>query len=151
MTKRIQTLKQEDGFTFVETLLVLTIVMVIITFPIVQTKGVQEDMETALFFESFRSSITLMHNHAILNNQWTVIETKPDNREVHFRVLGVRNHPLEHRLRLPDSVSFRGSTMRFEFHPGSGTQAQLSPCRIQTKDGMVTLSFKMGSGRFAFE
>lgn len=142
---------KEDGFTLIETLLVLSILMIIITFPQAQTKGVQEDMETALFIESFRSSITLMQSHAIMNHQRTIIDTKPENREVHFRVHGVRNHPLEHRLSLPDSISFRGSAMSFVFLPGSGTQAQLSPCRMQTKDGLLTLSFKMGSGRFAFE
>lgn len=141
-------LKTQEGFTLIESILVLFIIGLIFSFPIFSIRGVEEDIELDLFFEELSSSITMMQNHAILNNQPTYVEADPELKKFLFRVRGERQHELNHELIVPDSVTLIGTVRQYEFQSQSGNQGNLNRLRMDTNQGRYELVFQMGSGRF---
>lgn len=108
----------------------------------------KSQLETALFFEEVRSSITLMQNHAVLNDQWTEVEIRPQARELVFRVIGDQNHSLNHSISLPEDIKILGGSKLYRFLSGSGNQGNLNKTKFEVNDDIYELSFKLGSGRF---
>ncbi|GAA0352616.1 hypothetical protein GCM10008932_02000 [Alkalibacterium iburiense] len=148
----LNNIKESEGFTLIETALVLSIVSIILSLPIVHFKALQVEAETQLFFETLGSSLTLAQSYAILNQDWPLIEFKPDTREVSFRA-GKRtdNHPINHRISFPDSISMPGGTREFRFSSSTGNQSNISPIPFDTAKGRVNVRFKFGKGRFTVE
>lgn len=144
-------MKKDDGFTLMETLLVLSILSLLISFPIVQFSSMREESEHQLFFDSLRSSITLIQTHAVINNEWTVMEVRPVNNKIYFRVPAHINHPASHTLSLPDGITIQGTSRDYDFKSGTGNQGNLHPVIFQTRKGKVELKFQMGSGRFVID
>lgn len=151
--KRLQRsdMEKENGFSLIETLLVLSLVSFIVSMPILHFNRLKIETETQLFFESLESSITLVQSHAILNNEWTVIEFSPSSKQVSFRVAGDREHPLNHRLYLPESMSMASGFMEYNFNSETGNQSNLKKLRFYTSKGEVEFGFLFGSGRFSYE
>ncbi|EXJ22776.1 hypothetical protein ADIAL_1798 [Alkalibacterium sp. AK22] len=141
-------LKQEDGMTMIESLLVLSLVSVIISMPVAHFKRLSKRTETELFIEAMSASLTLVQNYAVLNDEWTVVEFKPSHKEVSFRVVGRRGHPIEHTLVLPDHLQMLNNGMEFRFSRKSGNIGTYGPVRFRTPEGMIEFAFQMGSGRF---
>lgn len=144
-------LKKENGFSLVETLLVLSLVSFILSIPILHFNRMKIESETQLFFESLESSITLIQSHAILNNEWTVIEVSPSSKQINFRVAGDREHPINHRLYLPETMSLASGSVVYNFYSETGNQTQLKKLRFYTAKGEVEFGFLFGSGRFSYE
>ncbi|OJF94302.1 competence type IV pilus minor pilin ComGD [Alkalibacterium sp. 20] len=146
-------LKQDKGFTLIEVLLVLSLVSLLATFPVVHFTQIKKETETQLFFESLRSSITLIQSEAIVNHHWTKMEVRPTNRLIRFRVTGADNtkHPANHILYLPESISLVGTTKDYSFSSGSGNLGNINVIYFNTIHGRVSVSFQMGSGRFVIE
>lgn len=144
-------LKKSEGFTLIETVLVLSIVSIILSMPIVYFNKLKVESETQLFFETLGASITLAQSYAILNQDWTVMEVRPDSRDISFRVVGDRNHPIAHRLSLPESLSMPGGSREFRFSSSTGNQSDIVQVPFDTVNGRVNLRFKFGKGRFTIE
>ncbi|WP_423188789.1 competence type IV pilus minor pilin ComGD [Alkalibacterium sp. f15] len=146
-------LKQDKGFTLIEVLLVLSLVSLLATFPVLHFAQIKKETETQLFFESLRSSITLIQSEAIVNNHWTMMEVRPTNRLIRFRVTGAGNskHPSNHILYLPESISVVGIMRDYSFSSGSGNLGNINVIHFNTIHGRVSVSFQMGSGRFVIE
>ncbi|GEK91357.1 competence type IV pilus minor pilin ComGD [Alkalibacterium kapii] len=145
--------EQEEGFTLLEVLLTLVIVSVITAIPIMHFTQLKKETETQLFFESLRSGITLIQNEAVFNNQWTTMEVRPTNRLIRFRVTGRENenHPANHILDLPESISLIGTSKEYMFSKKSGNLGNINKVNFNTIHGRVSVSFQMGSGRFVIE
>lgn len=146
-------LKQDNGFTLIEVMLVLSLVSLLVTIPVLNFTRMKEETETQLFFESLRSGITLIQNEAIVNDHWTLMEVRPRNRLIRFRVTGANNgaHPANHILYLPDSVSLVGTATEYSFSRGSGNLGNFIGIGFNTIHGRVNVSFQIGSGRFVIQ
>lgn len=138
----------EKGFTLIEIVVVSFVAMIILSFPVLSFKRVQEQAEIDLFLEQLVSSLTLIQNQAILNNDWTEVEISPEYRRFRFRVIGDRNHRVNHTLELPESVSLTGGIKRKRFLSGSGNLGDYSPIHLYTANGRYEIDYKFGSGRF---
>lgn len=141
-------LKEQSGFTLIESLIVLNLVWLFLLIPVIPFNSMKSQMETSLFFEEVRSSITLMQNHAVLNNQRTEVEIRPQAGELVFRVIGDQNHLLNHTISLPEEIEILGGSKLYRFLSGSGNQGNLNKTRFEVNDDIYELSFKLGSGRF---
>lgn len=141
-------LKQEEGITIIESLLVLSLVSVFISLPVIQFSRLSQKAETEVFIEAFNSSLTLAQNYAVLNDEWTAVDLKPAHGEITFRVVGKRNHPIEHTLKLPEHIQLLNSGTEFRFSRKSGNMGSYGPVRFRTPEGVVEFAFQMGSGRF---
>lgn len=143
-----RSMKRDEGMTLIETLLVLAVLSLMISIPTVQFSRLKERSETALFFETFQSSVTLMQNYAILNDKWTVIEFRRPLKDISFRVAGERGHPIEHKLSLPDHISLLNDLTEFRFSRGTGHISGHEVIRFRTPEGIVEFAFQLGSGRY---
>lgn len=141
-------LYQEEGMTLIETLLVLSVVSLFLLLPTVHFNHLAKKSETALFFESFQSSITLVQNYAVLNDVWTVVRFRPSRGDIYFRVGGEADHPIEHVLTLPEHVRILNTTVEFRFSKNSGNIGQFETITFETPEGIVDYVFQLGSGRF---
>lgn len=141
-------LKKEDGVTLIETLLVLTVVSFILVLPTIHFDYLTKKSETALFFESFQSSMTLVQNYSVLNDEWTVVRFRPSRGDIYFRVGGEPDHPIEHVIDLPEHVQLLNKTVEFRFSKNSGNIGHFETIRFKTPEGIVEYAFQLGSGRF---
>ncbi|PRY82166.1 competence type IV pilus minor pilin ComGD [Alkalibacterium olivapovliticus] len=141
-------LYKEDGLTLIESLLVLSVVTLLLTLPTVHFNYLTKKSETALFFESFQSSVTLAQNYSVLNDAWTVVTFLPSRGEITFRVAGEANHPIEHVLTLPDHIILLNKTVEFRFSRKSGNIGQFETISFHTPEGIIDYVFQLGSGRF---
>ena len=144
-------LKKSEGFTLIETVLVLSVVSLILSIPFVHFNKLRVESETQLFFESLGSSITLVQTYAILNQEWTVMDVRPGSRDISFRVVNDRNHPIAHKLPLPESLSLPGGAREFRFSSNTGNQSDILQVPFETTKGKVNFKFKFGKGRFTIE
>ncbi|MDZ7834859.1 MAG: competence type IV pilus minor pilin ComGD [Alkalibacterium sp.] len=151
--KAAVSLEADQGFTLLEMTLVLAVVSILAAFPVLHFTQTKKETETQLFFESLRSSITLIQSEAIFNKHWTIMEVRPTSRLIRFRVTGKENadHPVNHTLYLPESMSLIGTSKEYSFLSGSGNLGNINEIRFNTARGRVTVSFQMGSGRFVIE
>jgi len=146
-------LKKDDGFTLIEVLLVLSLVSLLATFPVMHFVQLKKETETQLFFEALRSGITLIQTEAVVNDHWTIMEVRPGNRLIRFRVITEENavHPADQTLYLPDSLSLIGTTKDYSFSKSSGNLGNINELSFSTIHGRVSVSFQMGSGRFVIK
>lgn len=149
----INIVKNDDGFTLIEVLLVLSLVSLLATFPVMHFAQLKKETETQLFFESLRSGITLIQTEAVVNDHWTIMEVRPGNRLIRFRVITEENavHPADQTLYLPDSLSLIGTTKDYSFSKSSGNLGNINELSFSTIHGRASVSFQMGSGRFVIK
>lgn len=140
--------KDDTGVTFIESLLVLTVVSFILAMPVVQLNQVRKQSETQLFFDALSSSITLIQNYAVLNNEWTVMDYRPSRGTINFRVVGNTSHPVNHVLTVPDHMKILSTADEIRFVRESGTISNPHTLAFQTINGKVECVFQLGSGRF---
>lgn len=143
-------MKNESGFTLIETLLVLLVTSLLILLPTLSIDKMVESLEIDLFFREMTSNITLMQNHAILAGKKTSVEFYPieNNELIRFKV--ANNHPLNRTLYLYSPYYwFNGSEPRtFDFKSDTGNISASNTIRFNTTQGMYKLTYLMGSGRF---
>src|SRR5690625_2782626 len=92
-------LANEDGFTLLESLVVLMIASLFLLIPILSLQQATERVQIELFFRDLTSQITLMQNHAMLAGQPTKITFIPARDTISFRVMDLENievddHPI---------------------------------------------------------
>lgn len=141
-------IKKDSGFTLIETLLVLSVVSLFLVLPTIHFNYLTRKSETALFFESFQSSVTLVQNYAVLNDVWTVVTFRSSWKEIGFRVSGESDHPIEHIITIPDHIQLLNTSVEFRFSKKSGNIGHYETIKFKTPEGNVEYVFQLGSGRF---
>lgn len=140
--------RNEDGVTFIESIIVLSVIGFIIGLPVVQLNHVRMQSETQLFFDSLSASITLIQNYAVLNNEWTSMEYRPSRGTIYFKVVGKNTHPVNHVLTVPEHMKILSTANEIRFIRSSGTISNPHTLAFQTINGKVECVFQIGSGRF---
>ncbi|MCC5894604.1 MAG: prepilin-type N-terminal cleavage/methylation domain-containing protein [Alkalibacterium sp.] len=141
-------INKDDGMTLIETLLVLSVVSLLLALPTIHFNSLTKKTETAIFFDSFQSSMTLVQNYSVLNDVWTVVRFRPSRGEISFRVSEETGHPIEHILTLPEHVKILNTTVEFRFSKKSGSIGYYETIYFETPEGYVDYVFQLGSGRF---
>ncbi|WP_080146834.1 competence type IV pilus minor pilin ComGD [Marinilactibacillus piezotolerans] len=137
-----------EGFTLIETLLVLALISIMMLLPIIPYDHLKTTMEEDLFFEDVAASITRIQHHAVLNGETTVLTVRPQARDLSFRVIGQLESELNQTIELPEHMDILGGAKVYRFRGFSGNQGNLNIVRFKTKNGFIVLKFKLGSGRF---
>ncbi len=144
-------MKNEEGFTLLETLIVLLVSSLLLMVPTLSMSKMVERMEIDLFFRELTSNITLMQNHSILSGDRTKISFYVERRGdiIDFVAAGT-NHPLNRRMYL-DSPHYRfksPSSEYFRFNGGTGNITKSDTVLFLTSQGEYKLTYLLGSGRF---
>lgn len=140
--------QSSQAFTLIESVVVMGVVAMFILLPLINFTNVSTKMEEDLFIEDLSSSLTLMQNHAILNGQTTSVTIIPNENRIHFNVLQLDQHPLEHSVHFPDSVKVLNNAQIFKFQRDTGNYGSFQTLRFDTSQGWVEFVFQLGSGRF---
>src|SRR5699024_9520699 len=143
---------EENGFTLLETLLVLIITSSLLLFPVLSIKNVTETIQIDLFFRELTSKITNMQAHAILHDKTTDIQFYPENNTIYFRVMDAEKQDeyLKKTWKLNNPYyRLSGTSIKeFSFKKGTGNITKSDRIYIHTTQGEYELVYLMGSGRF---
>lgn len=144
----------EDGYTLIETLLVLFIVGCTFAIPVLAIDKMIVETKVDLFFRELTSNITMMQNHSVLNGERTSVrffnDTNNGNEFVDFNVVLKPDHHLNKRQNLDlDYYHYRNKASKVIYFKGySGHISESSNVHFRTSTADYTLTFWLGSGRF---
>lgn len=144
--------KSEDGFTLVETLLVLFIVSCTFLIPVLAIDKMIEQTTVDLFFRELTGNITMAHTHAVVNGDPTKVEfrRRTDFDDVNFTVMQQPDHPLNKQLILNKDYYYfhnRNQTI-ITFKRYTGNISGSVNIRFGSVNGDYRLTYWLGSGRF---
>ena len=148
-------LASEEGFTLIETLIVLFIISLTLIIPVLSINEMIENMRIELFFRELTTDITLMQNHTILTGEATNItysSTTGDSR-IRFHVISQPNHPIERTTIIDPKIGRFNTQMRITIKHNSrtGNSSQFGTIAFFMKTGRYDLKYYIGSARFEIE
>lgn len=149
-------MKDENGFTLIESLICLVIAFFIISLPVLSIKNTLDTIKIDLFFRELSSNITMMQNHAIINEETTSIQFIPTRDLIRFKVEAKdtsKNECLNQEIQLDESFcELLGNGLQvIYFRAKTGNSWELFPenlIQFKTAKGLYKLVFRLGSGRF---
>ena len=138
----------EKGFTLIEMLVVLSIVMVITSSVIFVSIARLEEMEEKRFFKQFHLDVQRMQMIAISKGNYMYLTFNKEGTKYkveHNNVLLYENH-LPSTIRLSGDSQLKGLT----YHP-NGAILQFGLMRFETKKENKRVVFYIGQGRMNYE
>lgn len=143
---------KEDGFTLLETLLVLMILSISLLFPVIKINDAIQTIQIDLFFRELSAKITQYQTHAMLNGRSTEIRFVHSSQSI---VFSMRNEETDNfqveetwHLNSPYYEITKGESRRIEFKEFTGNITHAGFVPIKTSNGRYRLYHQMGSGRF---
>ncbi|WP_144511074.1 competence type IV pilus minor pilin ComGD [Bacillus sp. FJAT-22090] len=138
----------EEGFTLIETILVLSIVMVITSSIIFVFSGKMEEKEERRFFRQFHLDMQKMQAIAIGETKYTSIKFAENGTK--YRGQSETAILFEHEL--PDRIRLSSDSKLKEiiFHP-NGMVRQFGTLVFETKTGLKNVTIHIGNGRLNYE
>lgn len=140
--------RNEKGFTLIETILVLSIVMVITSSIIYVTSSKIEEVEEKRFFRQFHLDMQRMQSIAIGEYKYTYINFVKNGSKYEAKS---SNAPLfEYELPKHMRLSIYSNLSGIAFHP-NGTVSQFGTFLFETEKGTKTVTVYIGTGRLNYE
>lgn len=139
--------KNSDGFTLVELLVVLSIIMLLLVFPIIQVRKIEEEQKLILFMQMLQNDIFLAQRNAavhqlptriIFSNGCYVIEDNLLNPPILKRTFDTELTITYLSLKAP---------LRFNQDGNISSSGTIS---ITYKNSKYIVTFYLGSGRFTY-
>lgn len=138
--------QRHQGFTLLESLLVLFCISIFFTVPFIMVKHWKEQIEVEMFFNQLERSIEKTHQSAILEGIDTTIEqiNKQKFKFIYEHHGVTRSEYLEVEpplvLRTNENITFKG---------GTGNISKIEHIKIEDRlnDRIVTYKFQFGSGK----
>lgn len=142
--------KKQEGFTLIETLVVLMVSSLLLLMPTLTMGSLIEDLEINLFFRELTSNLTLMQNQAIMSGSGTQVSFYRANDQDRITFEVHKGHPLNREMIL-DGPYYRlagSGTKKFRFKEETGNITSSNFVRVFTNQGDYKLTYLLGSGRF---
>ena len=143
-------LKNQEGFTLIETLIVLLISSILLLIPTLSMGRLIGELEANLFFRELTSNFTLMQNQAIMGGRSTKVTFygMEGVDRINFEV--TTNHPLNREMILESPYYRLGDkgTKSFRFKEGTGNITKSGSIHMFANNGYYKLTYLLGSGRF---
>ncbi len=143
--------KNESGFVLIELTVVLLIVSIMILIPTLSIDKMIESTQVDSFFQELSANVTLMQNHAILNDEATQVQFYKGSKGdvIDFKVIGSSEHPLNRKMVLDsEHYSLSTSLADFRFLKGTGNISKSGTVNFNTSKGSYSFTYWLGSGRF---
>ena len=140
-------MKGRDGFTLIESLLVLLTLSVFFMVPLLGLKHWQEQMEITRFFNTFERSLQKTHQSAIIEAQTTFVTPKQATQVIEFKYYHHGERHIE-VLEAPENLHIHHS-LRTTFFPTTGNIQKITEVVVRNRlDGNQTMyQFQLGSGK----
>lgn len=144
----------QEGFTLLESVLILLITVSLILIPALSIDKMVETVQVDLFFRELSSNITLMQNHSILNGEKTEVRFRPykSGHRIEFLVNSDSTSPLNKTIYLDESLYYFSMNNGREIIFGqTGNISTAGNVSFTTSKGEYKLTYLLGSGRFAID
>lgn len=145
-------INNEEGFTLLETLLVLMVVSMLLSFPVIKINDALQTIQIDLFFRELSAKMTQYQTHAMLSGQDVEIRFIPGTQEIYFnkREEGTETLLEEEiwKLNSPYYELTKGAAKRITFKEYTGNITNAGYVPFKTVEGRYRLYHQMGSGRF---
>ncbi|KQL33839.1 hypothetical protein AN960_19500 [Bacillus sp. FJAT-25509] len=136
------------GFTFVEMLLVLSIMILLLILPINQVRKIEDEQKLTLFIQMLQNDIFLAQRNAIIKQIPTRIIFYQDKYEMEDNLL---NPPVVIR-NFDKSISITYLTLKPPLRFNSdGNISSSGTISIKYKKAEYIITFYLGSGRFKYD
>ncbi|MFD4705251.1 competence type IV pilus minor pilin ComGD [Gottfriedia sp. NPDC058432] len=136
------------GFTFVEMLLVLSIMILLLILPINQVRKIEDEQKLTLFIQMLQNDIFLAQRNAIIKQIPTRIIFYQDKYEMEDNLL---NPPVVIR-NFDKSISITYLTLKPPLRFNSdGKISSSGTISIKYKKAEYIITFYLGSGRFKYD
>lgn len=142
----------QKGFIFLESLLVLSIAVILFSLPMAVTRDSAHKMDVNLFKDSLTNSITSAQNYAVLSGNRIKISLFPKHKEITFKVLAEYSYPYDHSLFLPEGIELLNTRVySYYFNGESGNMPQFDPIVFSVDGEIQKIVFQIGSGKFEWQ
>ncbi|UPM55684.1 competence type IV pilus minor pilin ComGD [Gottfriedia acidiceleris] len=136
------------GFTFVEMLLVLSIMILLLILPINQVRKIEDEQKLTLFIQMLQNDIFLAQRNAIIKQIPTRIIFYQNKYEMEDNLL---NPPVVIR-NYDKSISITNLTLKPPLRFNSdGNISSSGTISIKYKEAEYIVTFYLGSGRFKYD
>jgi competence protein ComGD len=146
---------KEEGFTLLESMLILLITASLILIPTLSIDRMVETVQVDMFFRELSSNITLMQNYSILHGEKTEVRFRPyeSGHRIDFLVNFDASSPLNKTIYLDESLYYftEKSGSEMIFNGDTGNISGGGTVFFNTVKGEYKLSYWLGSGRFAID
>lgn len=143
------TLNNREGFTLIESLLVLFICTMFMLLPTLAIKKTQQVLAVEHFLSSFEKKILFTQQMAVVEMTDTQIVFFKQKQQIKF-LLDKSNEPTNDAiLNVPTALKADGPD-KIIFKNGSGNNGKLAKFSFlwEEKNQMIEFQFQMGSGRY---
>lgn len=138
----------EKGFTLIETVLVLSIVIVITSSIIYVTSSKIDQVEERRFFRQFHLDVQRLQSIAIGEYKYTYLKFEENGTKYVGKSgnIALFENQLPTHMRLTSLSNLKDVA----FHP-NGTVSQFGTLTFETKKGLKSVTLYIGSGRLNYE
>ncbi|MBN8200462.1 competence type IV pilus minor pilin ComGD [Bacillus sp. NTK034] len=143
-------IKNKEGFTFIETLFIFSIFLIIATITAVLLKPQFLYLEKMLFFSQFKSDLLYAQNYAITHQTDVAIQIVPEENRYFAQVKLVADPIISREY--PGIIEIKEGTMPlfFLYGPG-GITNKFGTFYVKADNEQYKITFLIGRGRFYVE
>lgn len=141
-------LENEKGFTLIEMLLVLSIVMVMTTSILFIGTAKLEELEEKRFFKQFHLDIQRLQAIAIAEEKYTYI--KFSEKGTIYTAKSANVMLFEYKLPLNVRLSTQSYLQEISFHP-NGSVKEFGTLVFETSKGLKVITVYIGKGKLKYE
>ncbi|WP_166462435.1 competence type IV pilus minor pilin ComGD [Psychrobacillus vulpis] len=138
----------QNGFTFIEMLLVLSIVMVITSSVVFVTTSKLEEIEERRFFKQFHLDVQQLQSIAIGEEKYTYLNFFDNGSKYVAKSANVKL--FEYELPAGVRLSKNSNLKEIAFHP-NGSIKEFGTLLFETTNGSKKVTFYIGRGRVNYE
>lgn len=142
-------MKNDRGFTLIETILTLSIIMILFGLPTFIANKTYEKVQNMLFFEAFQSHLFATQSYALLANKKTSLDILKTGT-VHYQVLFDANGIVNQELSIPKTLKVDKNNS-IHYAARTGRPSSFKTIHFKGLDKSYTFKFQMGSGRYIYE
>lgn len=137
------------GFTFIEILIVLTVLSIMLIFSIFILRSYSEYMEKRNFIEQLQADLYYLHAYALNNKEAVTVRFSPTGRQ--YEALSGRPEETIIKKSIPEAIQIVESNIPVFTITPQGTVSNFGKIVFQHHDTRFSLVFYIGRGRFQIE
>ncbi|GAA3018319.1 competence type IV pilus minor pilin ComGD [Tetragenococcus solitarius] len=137
-------MKLYQGFTLIESLLVLFVITLFVSLPFVMVQGAKENLEVVHFLDHFEKNILLTQQAAITSNKRTKMIQRDTTREYYFYTDTIE------KLDMPEDL--RASRIKtLYFNSGTGNNSSLQELHFYWDKNKQKITYRFLFARGHYE
>lgn len=147
--KTLSQIKDESGFTLIESLMTLFFVSLMLGLPTVGRPAIQQKVAEEWFFNELESQLQAAQTYAIVSGYRSSITTQPKAETIIFTNNQEHSLPLQTTLALPKHMSLSNrSVITVDYKPNSGNASMARTIGFMANKKRKRLTIQLGSGRY---